>query len=402
MQYLFQTERLLNESEESYIWRIGQAKDNGLLDLSWNEISDLINKNFRDSETEYRTESAYRKSYNNAKKFYDSGVFASNNSDNLNDLVTQKQELEKEKVKLRDERNDYKRLLREQARKENFIDQICRTISDHTTLPLSYNSSRDFKTGVKSDNDLIISLTDIHAGIEIDNFFNKFNENVLKKRLNHYLDRIFEVQYRHKSEDAYVILSELISGLIHNTLRIESNQNVIEQFLMITDYLSEFLSELSYHFRNVNIYICPGNHSRLFQDKKENSKGENLDHLALPFLEAKLQNFKNIQFHKNTIEESIAVFSVRGQKVFASHGDKDDPATVVQKYSLMFMKPDLVYLGHRHLNGMRTVYDCKVIESGALSGTDNYCLDKRLKNKPEQTISVITENGLDCLYDVKF
>lgn len=381
---------------------MGQAKDNGLLDLSWNEISNLINMYFRDSETEYRTESAYRKAYSNAKKFFESGVFAVDESSKSNDLVAQKQELEKEKVKLRDERNDYKRLLREQARKESFIDQVCRTISEHTTLPLSYNSCREFKPVCDSDNDLIISATDIHAGIQIDNFFNKFNENVLKERLNHYLDRIFEIQYRHKSENAYLILSELVSGIIHNTLRIESNQNVIEQFLMITDYLSEFLSEVSYHFVKVHVYICPGNHSRVFQNKEENAKGENIDHLALPFLEAKLQQFKNIQFHKNEVEESIAMFSVRGQKVFASHGDKDDPATVVQKYSLMFMKPDLVYLGHRHLNGMRTVYDVKVIESGSLSGADNFCMDKRLKNRPEQTVSVVTENGLECLYDVKF
>ena len=33
--------------------------------------------------------------------------------------------------------------------------------------------------------------------------------------------------------------------------------------------------------------------------KKEDSlKGENIDHLAIPFLEAKLQNFKNIKYRK--------------------------------------------------------------------------------------------------------
>lgn len=32
----------------------------------------------------------------------------------------------------------------------------------------------------------------------------------------------------------------------------------------------------------------------------------------------------------------------------------------------------------------------------------NFALDMRIKNKPEQTISVVTENGLECLYDIKF
>ena len=97
------------------------------------------------------------------------------------------------------------------------------------------------------------------------------------------------------------------------------------------------------------------------------------------------------------------MFNVRNNVVMSSHGDKDSPSNVVQKFTLLFgIRPALVYLGHRHTNGLTTVYNTKVIESGTLSGTDNYALDLRLHSKPSQTISVVTENGLDCLYDVKF
>ena len=171
----------------------------------------------------------------------------------------------------------------------------------------------------------------------------------------------------------------------------------------MTNYISQFLAELSYHFNTVNVYVCPGNHSRVMARKEESLKGENIDHLAIPFLQAKLQNFKNINFNTNDIEESIAMFNVRNNVVMSSHGDKDSPSNVVQKFTLLFgIRPSLVYLGHRHTNGLTTVYNTKVIESGTLSGTDNYALDLRLHSKPSQTISVVTENGLDCLYDVKF
>ena len=66
------------------------------------------------------------------------------------------------------------------------------------------------------------------------------------------------------------------------------------------------------------------------------------------------------------------------------------------------IRPDILYMGHRHVNAMSTVYNVKILQSGCISGTDNYCLDNRLQNKPEQLISVITDNGLDCVYDVKF
>lgn len=380
-------------------------KDSGQLDMSWDELAMVVNKEFRgDDESQYRTEAAYRKPYQQAKRYYESGVFSKFDEEKyIKKLQLQKQELEKEKVKTRDEKNELRRIIREEARKESYKEQVLRAISEYDCNPLDYDKNKQFTGILKTDNDLIISCTDIHAGIEIDNYFNIFNEKILKERFNHYLDKIFEVQLKHGSENAYLILSELVSGIIHNELRIENNQNLIEQFLTVTNYISEFLAELSYKFNSVNVYVCPGNHSRISPKKEDSLKGENIDHLAIPFLQAKLQNFKNIVFNENKIEESIAMFNVRNNTVMASHGDKDSPNNVVQKFTLLFgIRPSLVYLGHRHTNGLTTVYNTKVIESGTLAGTDNYALNLRLHNKPSQTISVITNDGLDCLYDVKF
>lgn len=380
-------------------------KDSGQLDMSWDELATVVNKEFRgDDESQYRTEAAYRKPYQQAKRYYESGVFSKFDEEKyIKELQLQKQELEKEKVKTRDEKNELRRIIREEARKESYKEQVLRAISEYDCNPLDYDKNKQFTGILKTDNDLIISCTDIHAGIEIDNYFNIFNENILKERFNHYLDKIFEVQLKHGSENAYLILSELVSGIIHNELRIENNQNLIEQFLTVTNYISEFLAELSYKFNSVNVYVCPGNHSRISPKKEDSLKGENIDHLAIPFLQAKLQNFKNIVFNENKIEESIAMFNVRNNTVMASHGDKDSPNNVVQKFTLLFgVRPSLVYLGHRHTNGLTTVYNTKVIESGTLAGTDNYALNLRLHSKPSQTISVITNDGLDCLYDVKF
>ena len=395
-----------SETEESYLWRLGQAKDNGLLDIEWSGIADMMNREFRADESEYRTEAAYRKPYQQAKKFYESGVFNALGEDEyIDELRTQRQELEKEKVKTRDERNELRRMLREEARKESYIEQVIRCIKEYQSAPIQL-FTKDLEGRVisaDSDNDLIISCTDIHAGIEIDNYFNKFNQDVLLDRFEQYVAHIVKIAERHDSRDAHIIISEVISGLIHPTIRIENNQDVIQQFLMVTDYLSQMLSRLSPYFENIHVYVCPGNHSRLHERKEESLKGENMDHLVIPFLEAKLQNFTNIHFHLNTIEESIAMFNVRGNVVMASHGDKDSPENVVQKLTMMFsVKPQLCYLGHRHKNAMTTVYNTKVIESGCMSGTDSYAIDHRLSGKPSQTVSVVNSAGLVCLYDINF
>ena len=65
------------------------------------------------------------------------------------------------------------------------------------------------------------------------------------------------------------------------------------------------------------------------------------------------------------------------------------------------MRPDIVLLGHRHTNGMTTVSDVKVIESGCCSGSDQYAVSIRKTNRPEQTVSVVDDNGLVCLYDIQ-
>lgn len=377
--------------------------ESGLLDIKWDSITDLVNREFREEDVEYK-EAAYRKPYSGAKRYYEAGVFNNLSEDKyFKELQIQKQELEKEQVKVRDERNELRRLIREEARKESYKDQILRSISEYQCTPLLYDENKQFSGILNTDNDLLISCFDVHAGMKSENFWNKFDEDVLKERFNKYLDKIFEVQLRHGSENAFVVLSELVSGLIHPTLRIENNQDMIEQFLCVTNYISEFLSELSYHFNNVHVYIAPGNHGRLSPKKEDNISNENMDNLVLPFLEAKLQNFKNIFCHGNEIEQSIAMFNIRNLTVFSSHGDKESMEKAIPNLTLFTgIRPDIYLCGHRHTNAMMTVYDSKVLQAGCLSGSDSYCMDNRLRNRPEQLVAVINENGLDCIYDVKF
>jgi len=262
--------KLENENEEKFLWRLGQAKDNGQIDLSWDEIANIMNREFNNDDRPL-SEAAYRRPYQHAKKFFESGVFNDLSEDRyIQELQEQKLELAKQTVKIRDERNELSRVIREEARKESYKEQFLRTISDYVSKPLEYDCSKVITSMDTEENDLIISLMDVHAGIEIDNYFNKFNEDILKDRFNNYLKKITTVMQRHKSQNVYVVISELVSGIIHNELRIENNKNLIEQFLLATDYTSQFLSELSYLFENVYVYVCPGNHGRI-SPKKEDS-----------------------------------------------------------------------------------------------------------------------------------
>ena len=392
--------RKVDENEEQYLWRLGQAKDSGLIDLDWKEIADIMNREFREDESEYRSESAYRKLYQYSKRFYDSGVFDryASEDERIKELLEAKHALQIEKQKLSDERTELNRALREQARKEAYIDLVSRQIQKVEPLKLEY-TEKDYRS---TDNDLICHITDLHAGIDIDHWYNRFNMDILRERLWNYLDQLFVIQKRHNSQDCYVVIGEILSGLIHHELRIENNENVVEQFIYVSSLLSEFLAEVSKKFNKVFVYITPGNHSRVVANKEMSLRGENFDILLPHYLKASLQNYDSIVIEDNMKDCDVAIFKVRNSNVFGVHGDKDDISNVVQRFTMIFgIKPDIVLMGHRHTNAMTTIYDAKVIQSGCVSGSDNYCLDRRLKNRPEQTVSVVDADGLVCIYDVK-
>lgn len=387
------------ETESAYIWRLGQAKDNGILDLTWAEIANLINKEFREDVSEYRSESAYRKKYAIAKEFAEGNVFKSTSSSS--DILQQIQELQKERIKLSDARTDYNRLVRREARKESYADMVKNIICENVD-PIKIDTEGVNQYYGHGDNDLLIHISDIHTGIEIHNWKNDFDENILKTRLEKYVSEIIKIQQRHCSENAFVVIGEIISGIIHNNLRLQNNMDMMEQFKYISELLSSVLVELSGRFKQVYVYVTPGNHSRISPKKEDALDGENMDVLLGFYLRARLQNYKNISICENIIDPEIASFIIRGQKVFAAHGHKDSPQNVVQNFTLMFgMRPDIVLLGHRHTNGMTTVSDVKVIESGCCSGSDQYAVSIRKTNRPEQTVSVVDNNGLVCLYDIQ-
>lgn len=389
--------RLENENYHSYIWRMDELVQSGKYQ-NWKEITPMVNKElFGEDESQYRDESAYRKACKYARDFHEAGVFGGED-EYFKKLQIEKRELQKAKQQLSDERVEFNRQIRTEARKESYTDMIKRIVCEDTE-PM--NVSVHY-TLFNSSTDLLCHLTDIHTGIEINNWKNVFNEDVLRQRIEKYISDILDIRGLHQSQNCYLVIGEILSGLIHSNLRLQNNMDLMEQFKYVSELISAMLVRLANNFNHIYVYTTPGNHSRISPKKEDALDGENMDVLLPFYLKARLQNVDNVSICDNTIEPEIAMFNIRGNNVFSAHGHKDSPANVVQNFTLMFrIKPDIVLLGHRHTNGLTTVYDTKVIESGCVSGSDQFALSIRKVNRPEQTVSVIGENGLICLYDIK-
>lgn len=389
MSRLQEYKRLEGESDEALILRICGQKD---IIGSWSDVCEVLNKLLGCD----RKPNTYRNKYQSYTKMFN-GNLDRTDSSLLDEIKEQRKELEKEKIKFRDERNEYNRLIRQEARKESYVDLIKRTIAECSPKGLNYTPVNTYE----SDTDMVLLVSDLHCGIEVDHYLNFFNEDILAKRFNKCLSKVLQIQSLHNSENMNVILSEVVSGLIHENLRCENNQNIIEQFLTVSKLICDFITELAKHFNKVNVYVMPGNHSRVVAKKESSLKGENLDNLLIPYIKAVLQNISNVYCYENKFDESIAMFVVRHNTVFAAHGDKHNVSSVVQNLTMQYgIRPAFVFMGHRHKNSMETIYKTKVISGGCWSGVDNYAIDKGFNTPPETVLSVIDKNGLVCNYDI--
>lgn len=362
--------------------------------IEWQDVTDFRSEYIGDLEHR----DTVRKGSKLLYEYIDAGWVNEPSEDKVDTDNTELIKMRKEKIKLSDARVEYNRLIRQEARKESYADMVKRIICENVepmNVPVHY-------TLFNSSTDLLCHLTDVHCGIEIHNWKNDFDEDILKKRIEKFTSDILDIRGMHESENCYLVIGEIISGIIHNNLRLQNNMDLMEQFKYVSELISAMLIRMANHFNHIYVYTTPGNHSRISPKKEDALDGENMDILLPFYLKARMQNIKNITICDNTIEPEIAMFNIRGNNVFAAHGHKDSPSNVVQNFTMMFgIKPNIVLLGHRHTNSMETVYDTKVIQSGCVSGSDNYATSIRKVNKPEQTVSVIGNNGLICLYDIQ-
>lgn len=377
-----------SETFDEYMMRIGEACSERK--LTQDQAAELLNEATGSDYGECR----YRKTYKSWKAGYDYAIGHAN-EDTIQDEL---QRLKIEKIKLQDERNATNKVYRDVARAESIKELILKNVAPY--------DSGDFLNVVQyegSGHDVIVCLSDLHTGAGIDSAWNKFNKDILKARLESYATQVFNIVARHAAEKIHVLLlGDLINGHIHVNTRVQNNENSIEQVMTAAELVSNFVAVLYEVCQHIDVYSVSGNHSRVFPSKEEQVAGDELEALVPFYMKARLQNLAGIDVKTEKLDPTFGGFKARNSLVMYAHGDKDSPANVVEHLTLMVKQPiDMVFLGHRHTNGMTTVHGTKVIESGCVCGSDSYAIGLRKNDVPQQAVAVIDDSGLECLYDVK-
>lgn len=389
-----------DETELQFLWRLGTAKKNGIIDISWKEIADIMNTECRTPDEEQYGEARYRKIYQSGERLLNDGVFFEEGK-YLQEITEAKQELQKEKQKLSDERAALNNKLRQNARLEEDLDHLKSLIiaNGKTVFDNYYNSSEI------SDNDLVICLSDFHLGSDNDNYFGSYNSRIAEMRLKKYLSKIIDIQRLHKSENAYVsLLGDIINGEIRHTVQLQNRENIIEQVQKSAELISAFIFELSKYFKKVYVNSVAGNHSRTSMNKDEVLRNNRLDTLIPWYIKAKLSNCQSVVFNEDNIDPTISNWVIRGNKYLLVHGDYDSfSESGISKLVMMLgYKPTAIFYGHFHKCSYDEIADIKLIRSGSFSGAvDDYTISKRMSGSSSQMVCVVDDSGVQTVYPIK-
>lgn len=397
-----------NESTESYIWRICQMKEQGHEELSdWDEVAETINRGLFGDNTElYCGKDKYRKEYQSAKKFFDAGVFDQKLDEKHIKLLKDKtEEMEKEKLKLSDQRREYNKILMTDARAEHLNDEIIRIAEQmNQEHPLIFPSNTVYPDDSR---EAVLVLSDWHYGMVADNVWNKYNPKICKERVVKLGEKASHALFENKISKLHVVmLGDAAHGAIHTTCRIQSNEDTCDQLMHVAEILAELVAYLSHYVKEVNVHSCYGNHMRTVQNKKESVHTDNMEKIIPWWIKERLKGYPNVTIHESKFKE-FTKLNVLGYNICCVHGDLDTFRNIGVTVNTLFSKLygetiDYTLSGDKHHLEEFEQYGIESIMCRSLCGADDYANAKRLYSNSGQTLIIFNkEDGRECTYHFK-
>ncbi len=396
--------KLNSENEEQYIWRLGMAKDSGQIDLSWDQIADIINKELC-NEDRPLSEAAFRKPFQYAKRFYESGVFNKLSEDAyFKELQLQKDAIYKEKRKLYDQRREYNKILTSDARSEHLVEELISVANKlNETKPLVFDE-KWFTPNIHKE--AVMFWSDWHYGMVTNNLWNTYNTEICRKRVKKFIEISKEYIELNKIDVLNIVmLGDFAHGGIHSTCRIQSEEDVCDQLMHVSEIMAEAIGDLSKVVNHISVYSCYGNHMRTIQNKKESIHTDNMEKIVPWWLEQRLKDNSKIEIIYSEYKE-FTKLNVLGYNICCLHGDLDSFRNIGITTNTIFSKKfgetiDYTVSGDKHHLEEFEQFDIESILIRSLCGTDGYANEKRLYSKAGQTLMIFNDvYGRESTYHI--
>lgn len=399
--------RLDGETENQTLWRIGKAKANGLLgDITWVEVAEFFNKEFREDETQYYDSSAYRKRYKNFSDAYEE-LFSQENFTNeeMMTIEEHKRELEKAKIKLRTEKLEYNKWLREEARDELICEKICDEIKNNNSLIAPEPIIVD-----KTNRSAVLAFGDEHYATEFTIYglygeiINSYSPEIFEQRMWDLFYQVIDIIQKEELTTLYVFaLGDFTDGILRCSQLMKLRYGVVEGTVKYANFIANWLNELSKYVK-VKYQMVYGNHSelRMLGQPKGTFKEENTGMFVREMIKTYLEGNPNFEMIINPT--GLIFDNIEGLNVLGIHGEVKNMENAIKDFSNTYNTNIQILLGgHMHHYKAETVGINKdVINVPSIIGIDDYSMSLNKTSNPGSVLFCIEENkGVTLEYKIK-
>lgn len=374
------------ESREEYVLRIYKKYVDNEIGMTAKELGEFLNTELEES----LDESVRRKK---AQLILDSDYtdaiykLFGDNEKMLNEIKAERKRLKKELRKIRDEKLEDKRDIRNESRVESileYMDIYSERIAKENPFKLPvYQKPR--KDSAKA----ILLLSDIHYGIVINNHWNEYSPEIAFQLADRLANEV--VRYCRMYDIQELLLANLgdnVEGNLHTEARIESNRDLAEQVMEVPELISNVIAKIAEQV-NVTYISTVDNHSRVNRKYKEHIESESWVKVIDRFIYNRFKDTDRVTFDTNSkIDATLSVIEFGGQTIVACHGHLEtrNKNALMQKMIKMIGKiPDKILMGHWHDFETWGNSVTRVIINGTMKGTDAYSKNKRLSSFNSRT-----------------
>ena len=380
-----------SESALQYIWRVCSAKDSGVLDMTWDCVAEILNKELIEDESEYLGESAYRKKYQQAKAFYDE-VFSKMVSDEYHDNIVSKTiALQKERYKLQTEKLEYCRWMRRDARDELFEEKTIEAIMKYANTS-SPPKRIDVVHGKRGG---LLCLADCHFGKEFTIYglfneaLNSYSPEIFYERMDKVLAETVEFVTKEGLSELHVYnLGDSVDGFLRHSQLWSLRWGVIDSAVIFGNYMGDWLRALSEHV-SVVYFQTDGNHDeiRALDGKKGQHLCDSAGKIVKNCIVVKNERNPNFRFVEN--KTGLIFDNICGFNILGVHGELKDLSQAIKEYDNLYdTKISYLIAGHKHHGEFKNVGVRKgCIGVGAIVGSDDF--SAQIRQTADATASLI-------------
>lgn len=396
------------EIQDEYLYRLGCLKEAGTIQSTWPELSSIFNSVLRPHLPPW-DDSSWRKRFRRLQqnppvhRELDPDELPYDPPEQLPELKdggikAYLAEAQRERALIQDIRTDQNRVMRRAARAVN-VAEIFREEIKRFDPPKRKAAPEEAPT----QRALYALLSDVHYGIAFMSRAGTYDPSVASSRVLHYAQKLINIGFSENINTIYVsLLGDMMSGIIHQTIRLENRENIVRQVVGASELVSEFLRMLAESFRHVYVNSVPGNHSRVDPSFSDALRGEKLDNLIPWYCATKLEHFSNVVFVENALDNTIGLFDIFGNTYVSVHGDMDpDLKASAQRIEyLLGRHVDTIVAGHTHIFDARMEHT-NYIHNGSVCGSgDEYTMKKRLYGPPVQVCMVVSSSGVESVLPI--